>query len=334
MLYSYLKFLQENFQKSCDTGKYYKGLQNLLYTQRHKLSDLACKFLKFNTNIKSTSSNTYKSYAIDLKQFITHLQQFKSNSNIEYKDKDLRALHFSLKQWAHLQPSSRNRKYACIKAFLKWMHENSHLAKPLDHHVICPKVPKKTPHFLSLDEVISLLRHLKDQCNTNKEEKELSSHQYICKRNYMIVLITYSCALRVSEVSRLKWKDYRPSRSQLLIHGKGGKERLIVAPQIVKKELEQFEKKGPYIFSEKDTALNTRTIYEVVRQSGLSCGLLKPLNPHALRHSLATHLLSGGMNLRTLQSFLGHESLVATEKYTHLDIDKLGATLKKSHPLG
>ena len=87
-----------------------------------------------------------------------------------------------------------------------------------------------------------------------------------------------------------------------------------------------------YVFGE--TALNPRTAYEMIRQSGARAGLLQPLHPHALRHSFATHLLSSGANLRTLQELLGHESLTATEKYTHLGIDQLARTMERVHPLG
>jgi len=79
--------------------------------------------------------------------------------------------------------------------------------------------------------------------------------------------------------------------------------------------------------------LNPRVAYEWVRTRGAKAMLMKPLHPHALRHSFATHLLSSGANLRTLQELLGHESLQATEKYTHLGIDQLARTMEMHHPL-
>ena len=87
-----------------------------------------------------------------------------------------------------------------------------------------------------------------------------------------------------------------------------------------------------YVFGQK--AIDTRTAYEIVRQSGARAGLLKPLHPHALRHSFATHLLSNGTDLRILQELLGHESLTATQKYLHLSLDKLARTMEANHPLG
>ncbi len=307
-------------------------MRKLLYTNRQLLSEFISKYLKYQTNIKSISGNTYKSYAIDLRQFHGFLNEFDENHKkfSNYKDKNLAALHFALGNWSHLKATSRNRKHACVKSFLKWMHDEKHLKNPLDHHVICPKRPQKTPHFLSVDEVLSLLRYLKDQIKLQGSADD----QFKRHRNYLLVLLLYSGALRVSEACQLKWKDFNKSQSQIKVLGKGDKERIISLPENVNNELSKLERLSDYIFSMNDKALNPRTAYEIVRSSGAACGLIRPLNPHALRHSLATHLLSGGMNLRTLQSLLGHKSLTATEKYTHLSVDKLGEVLKKSHPLG
>ncbi len=125
-------------------------------------------------------------------------------------------------------------------------------------------------------------------------------------------------------------------RKTLRVKGKGSKERVIALPSLSVDVLARWKKKKvlsmSLFFGEEP--LNTRTAYDMVRKSGVRAGLLKPLHPHALRHSFATHLLSSGANLRTLQELLGHESLQATEKYTHLGIDHLARTMEKMHPLG
>ncbi|MCB0362325.1 MAG: tyrosine-type recombinase/integrase, partial [Bdellovibrionales bacterium] len=97
-------------------------------------------------------------------------------------------------------------------------------------------------------------------------------------------------------------------------------------------EMLSLPRKGEYIFG--DRPLNPRKAYEWVREAGKQAGLLKNLHPHSLRHSYATHLLSGGMDIRILQELLGHQSLSATQKYLHLGIDKLALTMEQHHPLG
>jgi integrase/recombinase XerC/integrase/recombinase XerD len=88
---------------------------------------------------------------------------------------------------------------------------------------------------------------------------------------------------------------------------------------------------GDFVFG--NSALSTRKGYEIVRRAGQSAGLLKPLHPHALRHSFATHLLESGANLRSLQELLGHRTLQATQRYTHVSLNQLARTLEERHPL-
>jgi integrase/recombinase XerC/integrase/recombinase XerD len=116
--------------------------------------------------------------------------------------------------------------------------------------------------------------------------------------------------------------------------GKGGKERIVALVPILAKALENqknISHPGPYVFGHEP--LHTRKAFEWVRTWGRRAGLLKSLNPHALRHSFATHMLSGGTDLRVLQELLGHESLAATQKYLHLNMEQLTQTMEDAHPL-
>jgi integrase/recombinase XerC/integrase/recombinase XerD len=196
------------------------------------------------------------------------------------------------------------------------------LERDLSLQVICPKVPKKLPHFLSVDEVLSVLKTFDDKNEVPLKEK-------------VLFLLLYGGGLRISEACNLRWSSVHLDQKILRVMGKGNKERVVALPDLTIKNLRRWKKESSfddYVFGEKP--LVQRTAYEMVRQSGLRAGLLKPLHPHALRHSFATHLLSSGANLRTLQELLGHESLQATEKYTHLGIDQLARTMESLHPLG
>jgi site-specific recombinase XerD len=106
----------------------------------------------------------------------------------------------------------------------------------------------------------------------------------------------------------------------------------VVFPQIVWDQLREVPARGPFVVGG-DHAMDSRKGYEIVRRAGQRAGLLKPLHPHALRHSFATHLLTSGTDLRILQELLGHKSLAATQKYTHLSIDHVARSLEKHHPL-
>jgi integrase/recombinase XerC/integrase/recombinase XerD len=169
-------------------------------------------------------------------------------------------------------------------------------------------------NFLSVDEALSLLKVLHDPMTR------------------ALVLLLYGAGLRVSEACLLKRKNLVESGRALRILGKGGHERLVALPESAWRALMALPSQGEYVLSG-DKPLHPRAAYELVRQAGLEAGLLRPLHPHALRHSFATHMLSSGADLRVLQELLGHRSLAATQKYTHLSIDQLARTLEKHHPL-
>ncbi len=227
--------------------------------------------------------------------------------------------------WGALAPATRNRKIGALKSFFRFLTEQKILQEDLAHRLMSPKVPKKIPHFLSVDEAIACLKTLE------KEAKEDLSRE----RELLLFLLLYGAGLRISEACSLRWVQISGDCKTARLKGKGDKERVVAFPLPVRQILKRLSERsnhGPAIWGER--SLDTRKAYEMIRQAGIRTGLLKNLNPHALRHSFATHLLSSGANLRTLQELLGHSSLQATEKYTHLGIHELARVLEKHHPLG
>jgi integrase/recombinase XerC/integrase/recombinase XerD len=306
---------------------------------RQYLAQSISKYLKFLRQIKSASFHTSKSYAIDLGQFLkaweieifleekdgkNYLTRVSpSVADLCWEEKDLVALaHQALLQWADLKASSRNRKVACLKSLFKWLHEEGILETPLQDQLRAPKVPQKIPHFISVDEAMTLLKSLKKDLREGRPESV---------REMSLFLLIYGGGLRVSEACQLKWKDIDSDSGSLRVWGKGGKERVVALPPMAQNWFKNLPREEEYVLG--TAVLNTRTAYEWVRQRGARAGLLKPLHPHALRHSYATHLLGGGMDLRILQEALGHSSLVATQKYTHLGVDQLARSLEVHHPL-
>lgn len=287
-----------------------------------KLLESIDKYLKFMDFVKSSSSLTLKAYKKDLEQAFGPLDGKKSAQKA-YSEAELLGLsRDALNRWAHLSLSSRNRKSATLKSFFSWAYQEKLTERDLSTQIISPKVPKKLPHFLSVDEALAVL---------NSYDKKDSSIQNM--RDKAMFLVLYGAGLRVSEACNLKWTDVHFSTRSLRLKGKGNKERLVILPNLAIEVLQKLRTLSDedYVFGVE--ALNPRIAYEWVRTRGAKALLMKPLHPHALRHSFATHLLSSGANLRTLQELLGHESLQATEKYTHLGVDQLARTMESFHPL-
>jgi site-specific recombinase XerD len=292
------------------------------------LYELIQSYMKYMVHIQSCSAETTRAYWSDLKQAYQippeHIINgvLKKSSGPKVDEKGLLDLsRKAFDHWHKLELSSRNRKAATLKSFLGWVFEQNITEKNLAERIICPKVPRKIPHYISVDEVFALLK--------STETSDLHS-----LKERILILLLYGGGLRVSEACNLRWSNLEFGGSIARIMGKGKKERLVPMPDLVMQNLRDLKKQITGIFIFGESPLSTRLAYTWIKNCGLKAGLHHQLHPHALRHSYATHLLSGGANLRTLQELLGHKSLQATERYTHLSMDQLARTMERHHPLG
>lgn len=275
------------------------------------------RFLKEMDEIGHASPHTLKAYKKDLEQAFQASLELPLPAETEL----LHEIKSAQIRWGDLQLASRQRKAATMKAFLDWLFRTKVILSPLNERIEAPKVPRKIPHFLSVDEVLHLFDHVKSIEDTDP------------KKNFYLALLylLYGGGLRVSEACHLRWDRTRLNSSEICILGKGSKERWVVLPDKVGLALKVLPKLGDFIWGHQP--LNERIAYSWVRKLGKDSGLRTPLHPHALRHSFATHLVSAGINLRTLQELMGHSSLVSTEKYMHLSTDQLARTMESHHPL-
>ena len=293
------------------------------------LKYLCYLFLYFISYTKKYSKQTLKAYTGDLKELFqlkeVSLSINEKASLIKIKNKKLleKELKFLIEQnmrkSSKLSNSSKSRKLATAKSFIRWLAENNYIDEDFRSLFKTPKTSSRIPSFLSVDEIFSILKMF---------EKEKKEHT---KRDQALFFLLYGGGLRVSEACRLKSKDIHFADQTIKIKGKGNKERLIALPKIAFKHLKTLNLNSIYLFGSKP--LSERKAYNIVKSIGQKTKLLKPLHPHALRHSFATHMLSGGSDLRILQELLGHKTLAATQKYTHLDLTHLSQTLENYHPL-
>lgn len=292
-----------------------------------KVSEIIDNYLKYQENIKSASPLTLKAYRMDLNQ------AFENKLDLVCSYKEIWGhIRPILNRWGNLSLASRNRKIATLKSFFGWLYDQKHLDTDYSSQLICPKVPKKIPHFLSVDEIISIIDHINKGIQLAHDEPEKLAK---FKRQKALFLLLYGGGLRISEACNIKWSDISFKEKRILILGKGHKERYAALPafsiDFLKEMHSQKNKDDIFVFGPK--ALHTRIGYGYIRELGSGAGLMTSIHPHSLRHSYATHMLASGANLRTLQTLLGHESLQATEKYTHLSVDHLARLVEQTHPL-
>lgn len=299
----------------------------------NKIGALASKYLFLLENKRAYSKATVRSYRVDLDQAFGPLSESvgeNSKASSAPPETDiLTTCRAALSGWSRLSPASRNRKAAALKSFLHWLHEEGLTERDLALQIHGPKVPLRLPHHLSMDEALAVVASLERQIESAKTHHE----KVLALRDRALVLLLYGAGLRVSEACGLKWTQIDEAKRVIRIKGKGSKERLVAVPSKVMGALEALKgEKKAFVFG--DEPLSTRRAYDIVKGQGARAGLIQPLHPHALRHSFATHLLSSGANLRTLQELLGHQTLQATQRYTHIGIDQLARTMEQFHPFG
>lgn len=273
------------------------------------VEELVGKFLEFLEK-NYQSKETLRAYSADLRHF------FHGNKSVEKN-----SIHKNMITMTKYAPASRARKLAALKSFFRWAFEEGFLGEDFSVQMGKVKIAAKLPHFLSVDEALVVWKSLLER----KSEDGF--------RDQLIFLLMYGSGLRVSEVASISRDKIDLARGNIEVLGKGKKWRrvplLALARDLVPTVLgENFLFEGA-----NSAAISVRTLHRHIQKLGQRAGLSRPLHPHMLRHSFATHALEGGANLRTIQDFLGHTSLSTTQKYTHITVDRLARTLEANHPI-
>lgn len=224
---------------------------------------------------------------------------------------------------ASIAAVSRRRKLSALKNFATWCVEQKILNQEPSLPTSFSKIPSRLPEYLNLDETLTYFKSI-------NEDFKKEPDKY--KKEMLNFLVLYGCGLRTEEACQIQIKDIDFKNSRISILGKGQKYRFAIMPEFMIQFMEtKITKNDKYIYG--PTPLNPRTAYNWIKRRALKAGLHKPVHPHMFRHSYATHLLREKTDLRHLQELLGHSSLAATQRYTHLDKAQLLQSLEDFHPL-
>lgn len=314
---------------------------------------LVNEFLEYMEVMRNRSNNTVKEYHYDLRSVFRYLKNYKSNlpldniDNINIIDLDidffksietqdfysyLKYLNDDYKLRTHkdLKSTSRARKIASIKSFYNYLANNRKL---LDKNPVVgletPKLEKRLPKYLTLEESTSLLSSVK------------FNEQKFGKRDYCILTLFLNCGLRLSELININFKDIKDDR--LSIIGKGNKERVVhlnkaclnaLNNYIADRRKDGVKDRDALFISERGTRISRRMVELLVKKYVALAGLdTRKFSPHKLRHTAATLMHKyGNVDIRALQQVLGHETIATTQIYTHID-DEQVKTAIDSNPL-
>ncbi len=283
------------------------------------------EFLSYLQNEKRVSWHTLRAYETDLSQ----LKDFLGPKKLE--EVTLPEVRLFLASLAHnLSRTSLARKVASLRAFFKFLKKKGALRDERLLYLKSPKLPRKLPRVLTVDESFALL-------------EAPTGEDFLSSRDRAILELLYGAGLRVSELASLKLSQVNLDLQVVRVHGKGGKERLSPFGRKAKEALlayfsarEEFLRRkrisSDYLFLNiRGGALTTRSIHRLLKKYALKLGL-PGVSPHTLRHSFATHLLEAGADLRAIQEMLGHARLSTTQRYTHLDFSRLASIYDEAHP--
>lgn len=297
------------------------------------MRDLLETFHHYLQHERDASPHTRKNYLADLRHFAEFVrEQYPTQPQqgpavLKLVTQELIRAYVALLLQKH-HPASVARKLASLRTFLHfWVRQGAIPNNPAKD-VATPKVPKRVPKFLSIDETVALLDMPKGE-------------GVLVQRDKAMMEMMYSSGLRVSELVGLNVDDVDMKLGQVRVLGKGRKERIVPVGTKACTALEHYVEKRTTIAPANAEALfcnrrggrlTARSVERMMRKYLRQAGMNKHVTPHVLRHTFATHLLNQGADLRGIQELLGHASLSTTQKYTHVSLDQLMAVYDKSHP--
>jgi integrase/recombinase XerD len=231
--------------------------------------------------------------------------------------------------WAELAPSTVARRSAALRRFFGFLVDDGLRKDDPSEALPRPKLERPLPRILDPDEVSRMFEAAEDRA---------SSGELVAVRNLALLELLYGSGLRATELVSLPRGAVRPGQPFLMVRGKGSKERLVPissrAEGAVARWLEIAPGGRPWLFPSGKTHLSRVRLFQIVRAMAADAGIApERVSPHVLRHAFATHLLSGGADLRVLQSLLGHADIATTQIYTHVDSARLVELVNSKHPL-
>jgi len=291
-------------------------------------TELIDQFIDYYWLSTGASKNTLAAYRSDLKIFNKWLA---GKSFISVNSKHIQD-YFSDRQKNNISSSSQARILTCLHSFYQYLSANQLIKKDPTEQLSQPKLEKKLPVFLNIQEVEKLL-------------EAPSSSSLFGQRDRAMLELLYSCGLRVSELINLSYHNINLKEEFIRIHGKGNKERVLPMGEMAIDYLMQYEtnarpvllKNGQsdsYFLSNRGRAMSRQNFFYIIKAYANQVGIDKPLSPHSLRHAFATHLVQKGADLRSVQLMLGHSDISSTQLYTHIQNAQLKAQHAKHHPRG
>jgi integrase/recombinase XerC len=289
-------------------------------------------YLEHLEHERRLSPRTVATYGRGIREFIGFLAEKGLADDVGRVD-SLHVRAYLADLYGRNGPATIARKLASIRGFFAFLKARGHVPGNPAASVATPRVKRKLPRFVSVDEAVRMLEVAFEDTPEGLRDRAM-------------VEVLYGSGLRVSELAGLDQGSLDLDQGTVRVSGKGGKERLVPLGRASVKALRSYLRQRENLkgagrrpheralfLNRSGDRLSVRSIQRLVRRRGLEVATREPVHPHALRHSCATHLLDAGADLRVIQELLGHSSLSTTQRYTHVSIDGLMEVYDRAHPL-
>jgi integrase/recombinase XerD len=298
---------------------------------KNESDELLDRYYNYLSVERRLSANTLESYGRDIKKYLSFLES-RNNRTVSASNRlDLLSFITHEKRQG-LSSRSCARALSCVKTFYKFLVQDGVLKKSPILDVETPRLEKRLPSVLSIDEVASLIAAPDIDTSLGLRDRALFE-------------LLYATGLRVSELVSLSVNSVNVEAGFVLVMGKGSKERVIPVGEEALKWIKQYllearqmilrNRTSKHLFTNRSGVRLTRQgFWKIVKKYCLKAGIAKKISPHTLRHSFASHLLAGGADLRSVQTMLGHEDISTTQIYTHVEKERLKTIHDKYHPRG
>lgn len=283
-------------------------------------------YLNHLASQRGLSPVTITNYQRNLAQFVELLE----NKNItSWSDLDSHHVRLTVKELHQKGIKARSiaTKLSALRSFLNHLVQYDHLTHNPAKGIAAPKLDKPLPKNISVDEMFQLL--------------DIDDQDPLSIRDQCMMELMYSSGLRLSELVGINLLDVKLSSKEIMVTGKGSKQRLLPITETAVQAIKKWLKIRPefcivgekaLFVSKQKKRISTRNVQARMEKWGLTQALASHINPHKLRHSFATHMLESSGNLRAVQTLLGHADLATTQIYTHLDFQHLSKVYDQAHP--
>ena len=290
------------------------------------------KFFTYLRAERGYSELTIRAYGDDIRQFLLYYGVSEDDFVPgDVTDRDIRGWIISLGD-SGISARSVNRKISSLRAFYRYLMRSGAVDTAPFRNVSSLKTPKKLPVFVEQSKMDNIIRAVTE--NTD---------DFSTERDSLVILLFYATGIRIAELIAITDNDYSLSAKELIVTGKGNKQRIVPLLDGVVAKIKNYlslrdektvckEDKNFLFLTDKGGRMGRKAIYDIVTTTLGIFGVQGKRSPHVLRHTFATHLLAGGADIRSIQELLGHASLNTTQIYAHNTIERIKEVYVNAHP--